>query len=218
MVAVEVFGRGGEVERAEAGGLIGVIGADPLAVLPGAEDKGLREGGVVSFDGVEGAQCAGLVFGVEPAADGEDGAVDVVEMGGEVARLPVVVVSGVLDGLVEPGIVDELGEAAELGTMVEEIFVTVIGRVGEVAAGVAGREVGSVWPGVEEAGVELELSGEHEGAVVVGVVAEEEVGDGGLRGGGFDGGVGIDDGGGGVEAGVGHAPDAGFAVVAQDVF
>ena len=57
-----------------------------------------------------------------------------------------------------------------------------------------------------------------EGAVVEKVVAEPDVGHGGLRGDGADGGMGIDAGFGSEEAGVGNAHDADAAVVAGDVF
>ncbi len=70
---------------------------------------------------------------------------------------------------------------------------------------------------MEEGGIEAELGGEHEGASVVGVVPFEEVGHGSFGRGGLDRGVGVDDGGGGIESGIGDAPDADLAVVVGDV-
>jgi len=68
-----------------------------------------------------------------------------------------------------------------------------------------------------EVDIEAVVGGEHEGPAVVAVVVEEEVGHRGLGAGGLDGGMRVDNGGRGVEAGVADAGDADLAVVVGDV-
>ncbi len=81
-----------------------------------------------------------------------------------------------------------------------------------------GEEDGAVGAGKKIIRVDLELRGEHESAVVVCVIAFEEVGHGSLGRRSLDGGVRIDDRGCGVEAGVRNSPDADLAIVAGHVF
>ena len=69
-----------------------------------------------------------------------------------------------------------------------------------------------------EESVETEIRGKHEGAAVVGVVALEEIGHGGLWRSGFEGGMRVDHAGGSEKSGIGDAPDAGFAVVVGNIF
>ena len=189
--------------------------ARPAAVHPGAHGDGVEDAGIVFLDGVEGAEGGGEVFGVEPSADGKDGALDVLELGGEVARAPVFVVGVVLIGVVEERVLDLGGDGGELGADAEEVVVSVGGAVLEFGA-VVGGELGLGAAGMEE-GIEVEVGVEHHGSAVVGVVAHEEVSHRGFGGGGFDGGMGVDDGGGGEESGVGDAPDSDAAVVVRDV-
>ena len=65
--------------------------------------------------------------------------------------------------------------------------------------------------------IEAEVGREHEGPVVIGVIAEVIVSDRRLRRGGYEGGVRIDHPGRDVEAGVRDTPHADLTVVAFDI-
>src|SRR5277367_6304131 len=179
-------------------------GARPLAVVPGAEDD---EDFVVCVMWLEG-EVFGLrtphVFLVPPAADFERGHGDLGEVGFDGANLPVVVVGGVVDESL-PG-----GEDADAG------FLDVAGERAGVEEEVVGITVDlaeSVFlAGFEADGVIVSIA-LTPGSVVEEVVADPEVGHGGLRRNGFYGGVAVDGGFDGEEAGIGDAHDADAAGV-----
>src|SRR4029077_7485671 len=87
-------------DKTDAAEMIAVE-APPAAMNPGSDDEGVENFGVVAIDGGEERERALQVFGIEPAADGEHGAMNILDVVGEVARLPVVVV-GVVMHLVAP--------------------------------------------------------------------------------------------------------------------
>src|SRR5437660_1056134 len=84
----------------------GALEARPSAVHPGSHGDGVEDAGIVFLDGVEGAERSGQILSVEPSADGEHGAFDVLELRCEVARAPVFVVGVVLIGVVEERVFD----------------------------------------------------------------------------------------------------------------
>ena len=139
----------------------------------------------------------------------------VFQVHGDVAGFPEVVVIDVIDLIVPVAFfLMKKFFGVRKRAHLEVVLVTIGGAVVEARA--AGRR----WAdggARREVGVEAEVGGEHEGAVVIGVVTHKEVGDWSLRRGGFEGGVRVDHSGGGEEAIVGDAPDAGFAVVVGDV-
>src|ERR1700730_11406608 len=70
-------------------------------MYPGADHECVEDSGVVLVDGVEGAERALQIFGVEPSTDSEYGAMDVPHVRRQVAGLPVIVVSVVAQLVVE---------------------------------------------------------------------------------------------------------------------
>ena len=86
-----------EVERslggkADAAQMIAIL-ARPAAVHPGALHQSIVNARIVLLDGAENLEGAGKVFRVEPSAHRQHRAMNVLQVRGEIARLPVVVVS-----------------------------------------------------------------------------------------------------------------------------
>jgi hypothetical protein len=89
------------------------VEARPAAMNPWSDDEGVENFGVVAIDGVEERERALQVFGIEPAANGEHGAMNILDVVGDVAHLPVVVV-GVVMHLVEPQVLLAAEKLAEI--------------------------------------------------------------------------------------------------------
>ena len=115
-----------------------------------------------------------------------------------------------LDRLVEVAVLG-VGQGPQLQE--EPVAVVMGGPEGQVP--VPGG--GGAGPGLAEGGGEPERLGEEEGAVMVVVIAGEDIRHRGLGRDRLQGGVGPHQRGGGVEAGVGDAPDAHLAVMAGHV-
>ena len=96
----------------------------------------------------------------------------------------------------------------------EEEVVAVRGPVIESRARLLGRAPGAARP---NPGMKLNMCGEEQGAVVVGVVAHEPVRDGSLRRDGLERRVGVDHPGGRIETGIRDSPHPDLAVVVRDV-
>jgi hypothetical protein len=188
----------------------------PLPVVPGAhEQEVVGTGRVLLLNGRVHGQRAKGVLGIEPAAHGQHGRRHLGEMGARVAGLPEFIVVGVAhqvfpegDGVAEILVVDVLDRAH----LQEEVVVILRGIV--VAAGPFAR---GFRPRLAEAGVEGKGIHEEKGAAVVKVVADEPVGDRRLGRNGPQGGMGLGQRHGRVEARVGNAEDAHAAVVVGHV-
>ena len=185
-------------------------------MTPRSHDQSVGGGGAVLFQRIEKLERAGEILGVEPSAHPEHGGGDVLHVRRLRARLPVLVVSGVFDGVVpiDVGVLQVLLVSVGDGAHAEEEIVGVHGA-GVEAHGLNGA-LGLRLTG-QEAGVEAEVGGEVERAVVIAIVAVADVAHRGLRGDGFEGGVGVHESVGGEEAGVGDAPHADLAVVVGHV-
>ena len=213
MFAVVDAGLGAEGDVAEAV----AIAAREAAVIPRTHDEHVDGGRAVLLHEVVLAEQALRIFGVVPAAHEHDGGLDVLQVFPDGAGLPDFVVGGVVDVQVpERLLVLEVlfvgvGERAHL-----QVEIVAVGRAELEGRGGLGQ-VGLVVFAGAEAHVEVEAVGEHEGAVVIGVVAHVVIGDGGLRGDGDERGVGVDHAGGGVEAGLRDAVHADFGGVVGNV-
>ena len=205
-------------------------GLGPAAVTPGTKDHEDAVGRIgrliVRFEGGVFGLRSPEVFLIPPAADFESGDGD----GGEVvldgAGAPEVVVGGVVEESL-PG-----GEEFGSGFVLWGFSGGVEGAAGHCIGSFDGGGEGAVF---EQSGVLVRIAergffvrlhaedvivavGLAEGAVVEEVVAEPDIGHGGLGGDGADGGMGIDAGLSGEEARVGNPDHADAAVVAGDVF
>ncbi len=189
--------------------------ARPPAVGPRPHDEGVRRAGAVALDVLVGLERAEEVLGVEPAADGQDGGLDALEVRPEVARLPEGVVRLVRHHLVPEG--DRVLQVERVRVRERhELLVELVPVLGaEVEPRTRLRRRGRAR--LPEAREEAEGVRQVEGAVVMEVVADEPVGDGRLGRHGLERGVGVDHAGGGVEARVRDAPHAHAAVVPGDV-
>lgn len=157
------------------------------------------------------------IFGVEPAAHGEDGGGCVVDVRFQAAGLPEFVVGGVFQVGGPVGVLEAEVLFVAIRKRAEAEVVGVVVGGAELEAGVAlGGRALRLLVLVEEA-VEAEIGGEHEGAVVERVVAAEKVDHGCLGRGGDQRGMRSGNGRGGVEARVGNSENARFAVVALHV-
>ena len=214
LLAVELAGLAVEVDHPHL--LAGVAGRAPLPVVPGAHDEGVGGAGGRLLDRLVAFQGAEEVLGVEPAAHRQHGGFDIIEVRPDVAGLPPGVVGPVLHQLVPEG--DAALEVLRVGVgerpHPEEEVVAVGGLVVEAGDGPLGGRLGA---GSAEVGQEVEGVREPEDAVAVEVVADEPVGDGGLRRRRLERGVGAHQAARGVEPGVGDPPLADPAVVVGDV-
>lgn len=139
---------------------------------------------------------------------------NVLQVGQEVSILPKLIVVGVSFHVVPEAdlIVEVLFVDIAEGTEVEVELIAVAG--GKLEAG-SGSGSG-FWSGAAKPGEEVEAHIEDESPVAMEVV-EKPIGDGGLRGNGFQGGMRIDGAGGGVESRIGNAPLADISIVARDM-
>ena len=76
--------------------MIAVVPA-PSTVHPGADHQAVENPRIVLVDGVERREGALQILGIEPSPDREHGAMDVLHVRREVARLPIIVVSVVVE-------------------------------------------------------------------------------------------------------------------------
>ena len=205
--AVILAGVGGELDAPQ---MIAVVAA-PSAVHPGADDQGVEDPRIVFVDGVERGKGTLQIFGIEPSADCEDGAMDVLHVGRQVAGFPIVIVGVVVDLIVEQGALalQILREISD-GPYVQIKLVTVFGAVVE-GHGSLRREL-RIFLRLERT-IESEIRVQHERAAVVGVIAHEEIGHGSLRGSRFQSRMRVDDAGGSEEAGIRNSPDARVPIV-----
>ncbi len=185
--------------------------ARPATVGPGTHDQAVRGPGALRLDRPVGLERAEEVLGVEPAAHGEHGGLDALEVRPRVAGLPEGVVALVRHDLLPEGHValEVLPVEVRHRPGPHEELVAVGGAVVEARRPLRGR----LGAGLAEGGVEVEGVRQEEGAVVVEVVADEPVGDRRLGRGGDERRVGVDRGHRGVEARVRDAPDPDLSVV-----
>src|SRR5712664_3991010 len=145
----------------------------PAAVNPGAEDDLVGGSGVELRNGVKNFARPHEIFRVKPTAHGEYGAMHVFHVRGNVAGFPVLIVVSVNDLIVPIRIgVPEvqllsIGEGAHM-----QVKIIAIGGAVIEAWFVSGR--GDFRARLEK-GVEAKIGGEHEGAVVISIVAHVKV-------------------------------------------
>ena len=96
LLAIELGGLGVERDVAQRR----AVAAAPAAVDPGTHHDRVRRAGARLLDAAIRLQRAEQVLGVEPAADGQHGRPDVLQMRPQVARLPELVVGAVPHHLV----------------------------------------------------------------------------------------------------------------------
>ena len=190
--------------------------ARPAAVRPRPHHEVVGDGGAAGADRPVRAQRTHQVLGVEPAADGEHGRRQVAEVAPDRARPPEIVVARVLE--VDP-VVDVLEQPVALGPAPQRPHVQeeLVAARGPVLEAQALRRRGRVAGARLEEGVEAEVRGEHERAVVERVVAQVVVGDGRLRRNRLQRGVRVDHPRRHVEAGIRDPPHPDAPVVAGHV-
>ena len=98
-----------------------------------------------------------------------------------------------------------------------EVKLIAVGRA-EIEGDGGWRRRGRLALALPKSLIEVEAMRQHEGAVVIAVVAQVIIGDGGLRRNRHQGGMGVQQCGGGEKAGLGDAPHAHLAGVVADVF
>ena len=211
LLAIELRGLRAEIDVAQ----LVAIATAPAAVRPRAHHEHVGDAGVHPLGRAICLQRAEQIFRVVPAADGHDGAVDVLEMRADVAGLPVGVVGGVrqeLDPFGRTSLEQHLVGIRQRPHAQEEVVA--VGRLEvEGLQLLVQRIVRTLREGVEEA----EVLRQEECAVVMDVVAHEPVRDRCLRRRGLERRMGIDHPHRGVEAGIGDAEHADVAVVVRHV-
>ena len=172
--AIEFPGRRREIDAAEPPAIAG-----PAAVHPRSHDQAVVDAGIVFADFVIRADRSHQILGVEPAADGQDGARDVLQVAPDRAGLPVLVVGRMREAGI-PVFGATLKVAATVGDRadLQEKFVTVLRAVVEGGGGLR-RQFG--FGSRLEPAEKPEVVREHESAAVIPVVVEIEVGHGRLR-------------------------------------
>src|SRR5581483_11428304 len=146
----------------------------------------------VLLNRVVSLERSGKILRIKPAAYVEHIAMDSVQVRSHIARLPVVVKRVMPDVNVENGIMDQVCKRSEIGAVLQEKVVPVFGSVIKHLK-ILWRKIASVRPDAKEGRVQLKLCCQHERAIVVGIVAAEQVGDGRLRGSRLDCGMRVDD-------------------------
>ncbi len=191
------------------------IQAGPAAVHPRADDERVEDSGIIFINGVEGAERALQIFGVEPSPNCQHRAVNVFHVRRQIARLPVIIVR-VVAHLVVKQLTLAFKKLAEIGDRadVEIEIVAVFGAEIELRL-ILGRQLG-IFLRLEE-GIKIEIRVEHERAAVVGVISHEKIGHGSLRRSRLQRGMRVNDARRREKSGIGNSPDAGVAVVVGHV-
>ncbi len=86
---------------------------------------------------------------------------------------------------IENRIVDQVGDAGQIGTALQEEIVAIACTVGKWLKALW-REIETTWPDAEKRGVQLKLRRQHKCAVMVGIVTSEKISDRGFRRGRLD--------------------------------
>ncbi len=187
------------------------IAARPASVHPWAFDNCIHRSRILLLNRLVGAHRSHKVFGIEPSANSEHSAVNIIHVLRQVADLPVIVV-----GVVVHLVVVERISALEIN-LVEipnrpglQIELICAGR-SHVEGNRRQRRCRRVLRHKE--GVEAEVGVEHEGSAVVAVVAHEKIRHRSLRRSGLERGMRVNDAGRGIEARIRDAPDADASVV-----
>ena len=155
------------------------VGVRPAAVHPRSDDEAVGETGVLALDRPVDAERSHQVLRVEPAADGEDRATDVLQVPPDRTRLPELVIGRVGEELLPGGIFgSELGRQVADRSGPEVELVAVLGAVVE-----GDRDLG--WQRRPRLGLvdryRVEGMREHERAAVIPIVIQEQVGNRRLR-------------------------------------
>ena len=190
--------------------------AAPIAVRPRAHHQHVGDSGVLPFSPAIGLQRAEQILPVEPAADGHNGAADILQVRPDVPGLPVRVVSRVGEELIPDGRpAFEVNRIRVRKRPHPQVEVVAVGRpeVETLQLFVQGV-INLLGEPVEE----VEVLRQEEGAVVVDVIAHEPVRDRRLRRRRFQGGVRVDHAHRGVETGIGNAEHPDISIVVRNVF
>src|ERR1700761_3556063 len=114
-----------EIERAK----LSTRGTQPVSMPPGSHDQQVRGARVCFCDGVIGAERARKIFGIEPSADIQHRAANVVEVLRDVALLPILVKGVMLNVLIQQRIPHECCNGLEGWTVREKKSIAVGGSI-----------------------------------------------------------------------------------------
>src|SRR6202012_4704470 len=160
-----------EIERTE----FSTRGTQPVSMPPGSHDQQVRRARVCICDGVIAAERARKIFGIKPPADIQHRAVNVVKVLRDVALLPILVQRVMSNVFIQQRIPDECCNWLEGRPVREKEPIAVRGSIVVETADLWRKELHAGPARFEVVGVHLKLLCEHEDAVMVCVVSEEEI-------------------------------------------